>query len=259
MFSSNSLANDSIVGILRASTNIETTRSNSIQRGANKRRALARATSSPADSLDTRKSASSSSSLKITAVCSVALAATLLRAPLDAQAFGSKTSQSLRDDAKEYKVELIGGSLSGTIKVSSKLNRSSQETVTFDFSDVQGLAPSTKHGINIHDETGKSWNPELRNHGGPNSLKKFGASACHYVGDGCVLNRHYGDLGNIVVDGEGKIGNVKDMYVSLNKNKDNFIGGKEFVIHEREDDFATEANDGNAGSVLAKGSIDAIN
>jgi Cu-Zn family superoxide dismutase len=192
-------------------------------------------------------------------VCSVALAATLLRAPLDAQAFGSKTSQSLRDDAKEYKVELIGGSISGTIKVSSKLNRSSQETVTFDFSDVQGLAPSTKHGINIHDETGKSWNPELRNHGGPNSLKKFGASACHYVGDGCVLNRHYGDLGNIVVDGEGKIGNVKDMYVSLNENKDNFIGGKEFVIHEREDDFATEANDGNAGSVLAKGSIDAIN
>ena len=188
MFSSNSLANDSIVGILRASTNIETTRSNSIQRGANKRHALARATSSPADSLDTRKSASSSSSLKITAVCSVALAATLLRAPLDAQAFGSKTSQSLRDDAKEYKVELIGGSISGTIKVSSKLNRSSQETVTFDFSDVQGLAPSTKHGINIHDETGKSWNPELRNHGGPNSLKKFGASACHYVGDGCVLN-----------------------------------------------------------------------
>ena len=259
MFSSNSLANDSIVGILRASTNIETTRSNSIQRGANKRRALARATSSPADSLDTRKSASSSSSLKITAVCSVALAATLLRAPLDAQAFGSKTSQSLRDDAKEYKVELIGGSISGTIKVSSKLNRSSQETVTFDFSDVQGLAPSTKHGINIHDETGKSWNPELRNHGGPNSLKKFGASACHYVGDGCVLNRHYGDLGNIVVDGEGKIENVKDIYVSLNKNKDNFIGGKEFVIHEREDDFATEANDGNAGSVLAKGSIDAIN
>ena len=152
MFSSNSLANDSIVGTLRTPTNIETSRSNSIQR-ANKRRALARATSSPADSLDTRKSTASSSSLKITAVCSIALAATLLRAPLDAQAFGSKTSQSLRDDAKEYKVELIGGSISGTIKVSSKLNRSSQETVAFDFSDVQGLAPSTKHGINIHDET----------------------------------------------------------------------------------------------------------
>ena len=40
------------------------------------------------------------------------------------------------------------------------------------------------------------------------------------------------------------------MYVSLNENKDNFIGGKEFVIHEREDDFATEANGrSNAGSV----------
>lgn len=90
-------------------------------------------------------------------------------------------------------------------------------------------------------------------------MKKFGASACHFVGDGCVLNRHYGDLGNIAVDGEGKIANVKDIYVSLNEKKDNFIGGKEFVIRENKDDFTTEQDDGNAGKVIAKGSIVAIN
>ena len=93
-----------------------------------------------------------------------ALALTMISAPPPSSfaAFDSKTSQSLADDAKEYRVELSGSSqgVTGSIKINSKLNRSLQETVTFDFSDVKGLAPNTKHGINIHDETtGKSWNP----------------------------------------------------------------------------------------------------
>jgi hypothetical protein len=95
-----------------------------------------------------------------------AFAFTMITAPPPSfAAFDSKTSQSLADDAKEYRVELSGSSqgVTGSIKINSKLNRSLQETVTFDFSDVKGLAPNTKHGINIHDETtGKSWNPEVR-------------------------------------------------------------------------------------------------
>lgn len=95
-----------------------------------------------------------------------ALAFTMISAPPPSfAAFDSKTSQSLADDAKEYRVELNGSSqgVTGSIKINSQLNRSLQETVTFDFSDVKGLAPNTKHGINIHDETtGKSWNPEVR-------------------------------------------------------------------------------------------------
>jgi len=98
---------------------------------------------------------------KVTAT--TALAFTMITAPPPSfAAFDSKTSQSLADDAKEYRVELSGSSqgVTGSIKINSKLNRSLQETVTFDFSDVKGLAPNTKHGINIHDETtGKSWNP----------------------------------------------------------------------------------------------------
>ena len=94
-----------------------------------------------------------------------ALALTMISAPPPSSfaAFDSKTSQSLADDAKEYRVELSSQGVTGSIKINSKLNRSLQETVTFDFSDVKGLAPNTKHGINIHDETtGKSWNPEVR-------------------------------------------------------------------------------------------------
>ena len=95
-----------------------------------------------------------------------ALALTMIAPPPSSfAAFDSKTSQSLADDAKEYRVELGGSSqgVTGSIKINSKQNRSLQETVIFDFSDVKGLAPNTKHGINIHDETtGKSWNPEVR-------------------------------------------------------------------------------------------------
>lgn len=93
-----------------------------------------------------------------------ALALIMAPPPSSFAAFDSKTSQSLADDAKEYRVELNGSSqgVTGSIKINSQLNRSLQETVTFDFSDVKGLAPNTKHGINIHDETGKSWNPEVR-------------------------------------------------------------------------------------------------
>ena len=92
----------------------------------------------------------------------------VLSTPSSSFAFDSKTSQSLSDTAKDYKVELTSsqglssGKVSGSVKITSKLNRSLQETVTFDFSSVDGLAPNTKHGVNIHDDNGKSWNPEVR-------------------------------------------------------------------------------------------------
>ena len=87
----------------------------------------------------------------------------VLSTPSSSFAFDSKTSQSLSDTAKEYKVELTSSEkVSGSVKITSKLNRSLQETVAFDFSSVDGLAPNTKHGVNIHDDNGKSWNPEVR-------------------------------------------------------------------------------------------------
>ena len=52
---------------------------------------------------------------------------------------------------------------------------------------------------------------------------------------------------------------MKDIYVSLNEKKDNFIGGKEFVIRENEDDFTDERATRDAGKIIAKGEIVAVN
>ena len=133
--------------------------------------------------------------------------------PMSADAFNSKTSQLLSDNAKDYVVNFDEGQVKGRVKLKSALNRSSQEIVTLDFSGVSGI-PDCKHRLNAYDDSG-SFNPELRPYGSPTSIKKFGASACHFVGGGgCILNRHIGDLGNITVQ-SSEIKPVKDMYVSL--------------------------------------------
>lgn len=93
--------------------------------------------------------------------------------------------------------------VTGSFTFRTVLNKSNQEVVEIT-ADVKGLSPGA-HGINIHSEggdltcddggcTGASFNPGEVPHGGPESLKKFGASACHYVGEGCVLWRHIGGV-----------------------------------------------------------------
>ena len=134
------------------------------RRGGKKtRRAAASLMSSSKSNSTSHKREEEDKNVFAKVAATTALAFTMITAPPPSfAAFDSKTSQSLADDAKEYRVELSGSSqgVTGSIKINSKLNRSLQETVTFDFSDVKGLAPNTKHGINIHDETtGKSWNP----------------------------------------------------------------------------------------------------
>jgi len=59
----------------------------------------------------------------------------------------------------------------------------------------------------LHDGacTGASYNPDGVPHGAPDSVRKFGASACHFVGDGCVLWRHIGDIGNVKADSAGVV------------------------------------------------------
>ena len=122
-----------------------------------------------------------------------------------------------------------------------------------------GLAPGA-HAINVHELgggtcadgascVGPSFNPQERPHGGPNALKKFGASACHFVGEGCLLWRHIGDLGNIEAGADGvSAARFKDQYVSLKPGKEANIVGRSVVIRERADDFVTQGDqDGDAG------------
>ena len=124
------------------------------------------------------------------------------------------------------------------------------------------------HGLNVHDvdeasgAVVASFNPDGRPHGSPSSIKKFGASACHFVGEGCQWNRHAGDLGNLVADADGNVAGdekkFKDLYVSLNPKKAECVAGKAVVVRARADDFKTEADYGDAGEIVAVGVLKAV-
>ena len=159
-----------------------------------------------------------------------------------------------------------GSGASGTVTFTTEINRSNQEVVVAK-ANIKGLSAG-KHGFNIHENgdvascdaegacTGKSYNPDSRPHRGPTSVKKFGASACHGLYDGCVLNRHIGDLGNIVATDDGvSTTTVKDLYTTLKPGTSNYIGGRSVVIRAGADDFETEENDGNAGPIILYGEI----
>ena len=132
-----------------------------------------------------------------------ALAALSLTASVGAGLPAPALAASNNKGPSAYVAELTGtkgnSNVTGTFTFKTVLNKSNQEVVEIT-ADVKGLSPGA-HGINIHTEggdisscedgscTGKSYNPSEVPHGGPKSVKKFGASACHYVGDGCLLVR----------------------------------------------------------------------
>ena len=152
--------------------------------------------------------------------------------------------------------------VSGVITFESALNKSNQEVV-FVTPKIVGLPPGA-HGMNVHDfdgvvefgSVGASFNPDGRPHGAPDSIKKFGASACHFVGEGCQWNRHAGDLGNVNIGIDAKP--IKDTYISLKPGKLTNIVGKAVVVHAFADDFKTEKDDGDAGPGVAFGVIKAV-
>lgn len=108
-----------------------------------------------------------------------------------------------------------------------------------------------KHGFHIHEfgdhtngctSTGGHFNPEKKSHGAP-----------------CDAERHYGDLGNVVVDASRtcKI-DITDNLVSLTGV--NSVVGRAFVVHADEDDlgrggFEDSLKTGHAGARLACGVI----
>jgi superoxide dismutase, Cu-Zn family len=108
-----------------------------------------------------------------------------------------------------------------------------------------GLAPG-KHGIHIHEfgdmtkEDGSSagghFNPDKKMHGGMDNPQ-----------------RHEGDLGNIIADAKGNATiDVTDSLLSFAGG--NSILGRSVVIHEKEDDLATQPA-GNSGSRIGYGVI----
>ncbi len=111
--------------------------------------------------------------------------------------------------------------------------------------NIEGLS-SGKHGIHIHEcgdcsasdgsSAGGHFNPTGKSHGGPTSM-----------------NKHEGDLGNIMANDSGKAHiEFFDKVLSFEGNLS--IIGRSVIIHKGEDDFMTQPA-GNSGARVACGVI----
>ncbi|MGD0711295.1 MAG: superoxide dismutase family protein [Bacteroidales bacterium] len=111
--------------------------------------------------------------------------------------------------------------------------------------NIQGLTKG-KHGMHIHEcgdcsatdgsSAGGHFNPMGKNHGGPMDM-----------------NRHEGDMGNIMANDSGKA-HIEYIDKMLSFEGDNSIIGRSVIIHKSEDDFKTQPT-GNSGARVACGVI----
>ncbi len=110
---------------------------------------------------------------------------------------------------------------------------------------IDGLTPG-KHGFHIHEfgdcsapdaaSAGGHFNPTHKQHGGPDSLE-----------------RHVGDLGNVVADEKGHAEYERiDSVISL--TGPDTIVGRSVVVHALADDYKTQPT-GNSGGRVACGVI----
>lgn len=115
--------------------------------------------------------------------------------------------------------------------------------------DVEGLSPG-KHGFHIHEygdcsapdgtSAGGHFNPEDMPHGAPTDME-----------------RHVGDLGNLVADEEGRAHYERtDALISFTGTHS--IIGLAVIVHAGEDDFFSQPS-GNAGPRVACGIIGVAN
>jgi Cu-Zn family superoxide dismutase len=111
--------------------------------------------------------------------------------------------------------------------------------------DIKGLTPGA-HGFHIHqfgdcsapnaDSAGGHFNPQAKKHGAPESME-----------------RHAGDFGNLIADGNGRAYLERtDAVISLS-GPDSIIG-RGIIVHEGSDDMMTQPT-GNAGGRVACGVI----
>ena len=129
--------------------------------------------------------------------------------------------------------------------VNGKLTFVEQDKGVLITGTISGLTPG-KHGFHIHEKgdcsahdaesAGEHFNPENKDHGGPNS--QF---------------RHLGDFGNIEADENGvaKV-DIHDGKISLNGAST--IIGRSVIVHQNADDLQTQPS-GLSGQRIACGKI----
>lgn len=113
--------------------------------------------------------------------------------------------------------------------------------------DIDGLSPG-KHGFHIH-ETGDCSAPDASSAGG-----HFNPEGTHH-GSPDSLDRHAGDLGNIMADKKGH-GHYERIDAMLRFDGPTSILGKAIIIHADPDDFVSQPA-GNAGKRIGCGVINA--
>merc|ERR1711963_647870 len=156
------------------------------------------------------------------------------------------------------RVNLISaGPNTGKDPVYGELYLKQTPTGVFINGQIYGLEPG-KHGFHVHavgdlgnacKNAGGHFNPQMKQHGKPNMIE----------------NRHVGDLGNIITPlNRLTLVSLFDPVVTLDKEAENGITGKAFVVHAGEDDLGMGGDDGslktgNAGARLACGIIEPLN
>ena len=110
---------------------------------------------------------------------------------------------------------------------------------------MEGLTPG-KHGFHIH-EFGDLTSPDAASAGGH-------FNPCHHKHGGPDhLERHAGDLGNIVADDWG-FARYERIDSVIQINGPNSIIGKAIIVHANPDDFTTQPT-GNSGGRISAGII----
>ncbi len=137
-----------------------------------------------------------------------------------------------------------GNKVRGSVEF-KKLTKGIQITATF-----SGFAPDSQHGFHIH-EIGDCSAPDATSAGGHFSSQGI----MHSGPEGKRGERHEGDLGNLVADGDGNAKYERvDMIIALLGRQS--ILGRSIIVHADVDDLETQPT-GNAGPRMACGVIGA--
>lgn len=173
-------------------------------------------------------------------------------------AFGCQGEEKKVVEQKEEapKESAVQGSKKARVRLSPTKDNKVYGVIVFNEGDdgvhivgnVGGLKPG-KHGFHVHEHgdcsapdgssAGGHFNPTGKKHGGPESAE-----------------RHVGDLGNLEADDKG-IAQYDRTDTVIRLSGENSIIGKSIVIHEGEDDLATDPS-GNSGARISCGVIEAV-
>lgn len=130
-------------------------------------------------------------------------------------------------------------------KLDGKVSFEARGDGVFMVANVSGLTPNSNLGFHIH-EFGKCEGPDYKSAG--NHLNPYQ----HQHAGPTDTRRHLGDLGNLVVDGQGRA--VKELLLSNDPKDLELINGKALIIHAKRDDLKTQPT-GNSGDRIACGLI----